>query len=187
VRGPVILRPMPEPNTPWYAWSGGANHNTPALYRSAWKHVAKIVRTSGSHKIKLLWTPYARSVPDTPQNAIKAYFPGKKDVDLVGADGYNFGSAHSLTWADPSSIFGGAYTTIENLAGKPFWIGETGSTAAGGNVASWISSLAALPSTMPKLAGIVWYDVRDANGDFRVRQSAASAGAFKSLASRSCR
>ena len=34
----------------------------------------------------------SRSVPDTPENAIAAYFPGAAQVDLVGTSGYNFGS-----------------------------------------------------------------------------------------------
>ena len=39
-----IVRPMPEPNTPWYAWSGGVAGNTPAQYVKAWKHVRSVLR-----------------------------------------------------------------------------------------------------------------------------------------------
>jgi hypothetical protein len=183
----VIFRPMPEPNTPWYAWSGTVNGNAPGMYQAAWGHVRKVIKASAGSKVKFLWSPYARSVPDTPANAIKRYFPGKAQVDLVGADGYNFGAAHSLAWTDPTALFGSSYQTIEGLAPKPFWIAETGSTATGGDLGAWISSLGTLGQTMPKLAGVVWYDVKDQNGDFRISQSPSATGAFKSLLGRSCR
>ena len=43
---------------------------------------------------------------------------------------------------------------------------------------------------LPNLAGIVWYDVKEPTGDFRVGQSAATRTAFKNLAtklSKGCR
>ena len=49
-------------------------------------------RVAGT-KVKLLWTVYAHSVPDARNNALSVYFPGAKQVDLVGADAYNFGNA----------------------------------------------------------------------------------------------
>ena len=35
----AVLRPMPEMNTQWYAWSGTVNGNTPREYVAAWRHV----------------------------------------------------------------------------------------------------------------------------------------------------
>ena len=39
----AIVRPMPDPNTPWYAWSGTVNGNRPGDYVPAWKHVRKVL------------------------------------------------------------------------------------------------------------------------------------------------
>jgi hypothetical protein len=186
VRGPVVLRPMPEPNTTWYAWSGTVNGNTPKGYVKAWNRVRRVVRSAGGTKIKLLWSPYARSVPDSGANAIPAYFPGRTQVDLVGASAYNFGSRGSLLWTEPAGLFSGAYATIQALARKPFWISETGSGMRGGDKAAWILSLSRLQSTMPRLAGIVYYDVSEPNGDFRLRGKAVGS-AFKALLRRRCR
>ena len=88
-----ILRPMPEPNTPWYAWSGEVSAGRVASATcSAWRHVWRVVRrTPGGQRIRLMWTPYARSVPDEAGNRIGSYFPGRTFVDAVGAVGYNFG------------------------------------------------------------------------------------------------
>jgi hypothetical protein len=184
----AILRPMPEMNTPWYAWSGSVNRNSAAEYIKAWDRVRRVVRaTKGGSKIKLLWAPYAWSIPDTAANELQAYFPGQAEVDLVGASAYNFGTSGALTWTEPADLFTAAYGEIESLAAKPFWIAETGSTAVGGDKAEWIDSLAALQTTsMPELAGIVWYDVNDPTGDFRLR-GAPVTSAFRSLLKEACR
>lgn len=176
-----ILRPMPEPNTTWYAWSGTVNGNTPAAYVQAWKRVRSVVRKSGGAKIRLLWAPYARSVPATPENAITAYFPGASQVDLVGTSAYNFGATGGLAWTEPDPLFEDAYRQISALSPKPFWIAETGSTSVGGTREKWIAQLAGLRTTIPNLAGIVWFDVRDGNGDFRMSATKSSRLAFSKL------
>jgi hypothetical protein len=186
LRKSPIVRPMPEPNTPWYAWSGSAKGNSAATYVKAWKHVRSVL-LKADPKVRLLWAPYARSVPDTPQNTIASYFPGAKYVDLVGASAANFGTAKGLAWSTPSELFSTAYSTIEGLAKKPFWIAETGSTATGGDQRGWIQSLGSLRSTMPQLTGVVWFDVKDPSGDFRVRATPASTSAFKGLLKGACK
>ena len=179
-----ILRPMPEANTPWYAWSGMANGNAPADYITAWNRIRKVVRGSGGKRIKMMWAPYVRSAPDTPENAFAAYFPGPTQVDLVGTSGYNFGTTGGLAWVDPEPLFEDAYRQISALAPKPFWIAETGSTAKGGDKVKWLNSLATLRTSIPNLAGVVWFDVRDRNGDFRVSSSTRLRSAFKAFAGR---
>jgi hypothetical protein len=188
VRHGAILRPMPEMNTPWYPWSGTVNGNQPGQFIAAWKHVRKTVRaTAGGRRIQLLWAPYAQSIPNTPANALAAYFPGAGQVDLVGVSGYNFGAQAPLTWTEPGDLFASAYTAIEALAAKPFWLAETGSTAVGGDKAGWPLALATLQSTaMPKLAGVVWYDINDPTGNFTLR-GATVIQAFKSLLQEACR
>jgi glycosyl hydrolase family 26 len=183
----AVVRPMPDPNTPWYAWSGTVNGNRPGDYVPAWKHVRKVLAKAAGKKVKLLWSVYARSVPDDPKNALKVYFPGAKQVDLVGADAYNFGNAQGLTWTAPADLFLPAYGTIQKLAPKPFWISETGSTAKGGDEGAWIGALGQLGKTMPKLKGVVWYDVRDSTGDFRVPRKGAAAAAFKAFVKTACK
>jgi mannan endo-1,4-beta-mannosidase len=188
LRAGAILRPMPEMNTPWHAWSGTVNDNSASGFIRAWKHVRRVIRsTKGGAQIQMLWAPYAWSTPDDAANAIANYFPGRSQVDLVGADGYNFGNRGDLTWTDPGTIFSPAYKEIEALAEKPFWIAETGSTADGGDKAGWILSLSTLQSTsMPKLAGLVWYDVDDPLGDFRLRGRTVMS-AFSDLVEEGCR
>lgn len=181
LRPAPILRPMPEPNTDWYAWSGTAKGNSAAGYVAAWKHVRRVTRKAAP-RVQLLWAPYVRSIPEQPGNEISAYFPGADQVDLVGASGYNFGAVGGLAWADPEPLFADAYREITALAPKPFWIAETASTGKGGDKAAWIQGLGRLDDAMPLLAGMVWYDVREPAGDFRIASSGASMRAFRSLA-----
>ena len=125
-------------------------------------------------------------MPDTGANAMRAYFPGRDQVELVGATAYNFGNRPPLAWVEPAGLFASAYATIEALAPKPFWVAETGSAATGGDKASWIGSLATLQTSMPKLAGVVWFDVKEAFGDFRLRGKPVTS-AFKSLLKGRCK
>jgi hypothetical protein len=182
----VVFRPMPEANTPWYAWSVLANGNTAAQYVTAWKHIRKVMRKAGARNVKFLWAPYARSIPDTGPNSFSQFFPGVSQVDYVGASAYNFGTKGGLAWTDAVGLFSTTYSTLTALAPKPFWIAETGSTATGGDKAAWITQLATLRTTMPKLAGVVWHDARDGNGDFRLAGKPV-VKAFQSLLRKSCR
>jgi hypothetical protein len=173
-----ILRLMPEMNTPWYAWSGTVKGNDAGKYVAAWQRARAIVQKSGGKNIQFLWAPYARNIPEIPTNTFAAYFPGADQVDLIGASGYNFGAAAGLAWTTPRALFADAYRELRALAPKPFWIAETGSTGVGGDKAAWISQLTTLPQAFPDLQGVVWYDVKEPNGDFRVRESPTTARAF---------
>jgi hypothetical protein len=186
VRKGAVLRPMPEMNTPWYAWSGTVNGNTPAQYVAAWRRIRRSVRSApGGRRIQMLWSPYAQSIPDTGSNQIGDYFPGAAQVDLVGASGYNFGNSGALSWTAPQPLFAAAYAAIESIALKPFWLAETGSTAVGGSKAAWIGQLAALPTAMPQLAGVFLYDVKDPTGDFRLRGQGVSSS-LRALLQQAC-
>ena len=86
----------------------------------------------------------------------------------MGTSAYNFGNVGGLAWTEADALFEDAYRQISALAPKPFWIAETGSSAAGGSRERWIGRLPGLQTSIPNLAGVVWFDVRDRNGDFRI-------------------
>jgi beta-mannanase len=182
-----VFRPMPEMNANWSSWAPVAAGRPAGDFIRAWRHVRSVVRAGGGRRLRFLWAPYARSVPDTDPNQMGAYWPGADQVDLVGASGYNFGTTGDLTWTTPDGIFGDAYATIEDLGAKPFWIAETASTSAGGDKAAWIRQLAAERSAMPELRGILWYQVVDQDGDWRATETPATTTAFAGLVRRACR
>ncbi|MDH3226460.1 MAG: glycosyl hydrolase [Thermoleophilia bacterium] len=176
-----IIRPMPEMNTPWYPWSGTVNKNNAKKYKAAFKRVRARLKKGGGKRVRIMWAPYVRSFPERPTNTIANYFPGRKYVDVAGVSGYNFGTVRSLSWAEPYDLFRVAYRDISALAAKPFWIAETASTNKGGNKALWISRLGKLQSKLPLLQGVVWYDVKERNGDFRVRQNKRTTRTFRAM------
>jgi hypothetical protein len=182
----VILRPMPEANTQWWAWSGTVNGNTPTNYVAAWKAIRKVVKQNGGKRVKLLWAPYARSIPDTDDNAIDQYFPGDAFTDLVGVSGFNFGTVGELEWLAPIDIFQDPYIEIQTLSKRPFWIAETGTSTKGGNKSVWIRDLAKLRPQMPRLRGVVLYDIKEAQGDFRISATKPSALATRALLATRC-
>ena len=182
----VILRPLPEPNTQWWPWSGTVNGNTPQTYVQAWNRVRQVVKRNAGKRVKLLWAPYVRSVPDTDDNAIDQYFPGDSQVDLVGVSGYNFGVIDELEWLDPIELFQDPYIEIQALSAKPFWIAETGTTARGGSKPAWLRDLARLEKSMPKLRGVVLYDVREPAGDFRISATKLQRSAAKAILATRC-
>jgi mannan endo-1,4-beta-mannosidase len=184
----AILRPMPEPNTPWYPWSGSVRRQGGAAYIRAFRHVRLVARRAAGRKpIRVMWTSYARSVPEEATNEIRDYFPGRAHVDLVGAVAYNFGVTDDLDWSLPQTLFGEAYDTIDALARKPFWIAETGTTSAGGSKADWLAQLTAAGASMPRLKGVVLYDVTEPNGDFRLRETPESTAAVTEYLKGACR
>ena len=77
-------------------------------------------------------------------------------------------------------LFSQAYTTIQALAPKPFWIAETASSQVGGDKGAWIKSLTTLKKTMPNLKGVVWLDAKAGKRDFRITGKPVNR-AFKSL------
>ena len=89
-----------------------------------------------------------------------------------------------------------AIPTLSRLLGSPsaavrrgaaYALRSTGSAAAGGDKAGWINTLATLRATsMPKLAGVIWFDAKDPYGDFRLR-GAKVTSAFKTLLKGACR
>jgi hypothetical protein len=43
-----------------------------------------------------------------------------------------------------------------------------------------------LRAAFPRLRGVLWYDVREENGDFRLRDATATTDAFRALAGTAC-
>lgn len=173
-----IIRPMPEMNTPWYPWSGNRNGNTPGQYRLAFRRVASRFRAAGGKRLKIMWAPYVRSIPERETNTFEVFYPGKKHVDMVGVSGYNFGDVKGLAWTEPYDLFRVAYRDIIAVAPKPFWIAETGSTNKGGDKSLWMTRVLKLDKRLPRVAGVVWYDVKEKSGDFRVRQNKRTSRVF---------
>jgi hypothetical protein len=174
---PVQIRFAPEMNGSWAPWEGSINGNTPAGYVAAWQHVVSIFRSAGASNVSWVWAPN-----NGPTSSIAAYYPGDSWVDVMGLDGYNWGSAD--VWQSFTQVFAPAYSVITSLnATKPVMITEAASAEAGGDKAAWIRSafLTELPASFPRVSAVIWFDVNKET-DWRVDSSSASLAAYQSVA-----
>lgn len=182
---PLLLRPMHEMNGNWYPWCGTVNNNRPEEFIAAWRHIRALFARAGEEGILWVWSPYAHSVPDSAENALERYFPGDDEIDLVGLDGYNWGTTREWSrWREFREIFGAAYDAVCALSRKPFIIAETASTEESGDKGKWIAGMFAdLRERFPRIEKIIWFDI-DKECDWRIASSERSQRAFTEAANR---
>ena len=126
----AIVRPMPDPNTPWYAWSGTVNGNRPGDYVKAWKHVRKVLTKAAGKKVKLLWSVVRAQRAGRQEERARGVLPGRqagrprrrRRLQLRHRAGPHLDGAGR-------SVPAGLRHDPEARRKKPFWISETGSTA----------------------------------------------------------
>lgn len=173
---PVMLRFAHEMNGNWYPWAESANGNGAGDYVAAWRHVHDVVAATGAINVKWVWTP---NVPYWGSTPLSGLYPGAAYVDIVGLDGYNWGTAASWsTWTSPSALFGDGLTALRSLApGKQIMISETASAEAGGSKANWNSALVSYLAAQPDITAFVWFH-HNKEVDWRINSSTTSASAF---------
>ena len=182
LRPAPILRPMPEPNTTWYAWSGHGEPQHPGRVRVApgrrcGRRSARPA-ASGSCSSGRPTRGASRTRPGTPsprtsRASRRSTWWGRAPTTSATSAG-SPGPSRTRCSRTPTA-------QISALAPKPFWIAETGSSAAGGSRERWIGRLPGLQIAIPNLAGVVWFDVRDRNGDFRVSHARGQPGGLRRL------
>jgi len=178
--GTVYLRPFHEMNGDWYPWGGTVGSNSASKLVSAWKHVHDIFAAEGATNVKFVWCVNNDNCPNTSANSVTGYWPGDAYVDYATLDGYNAGTTQSWSkWRSFADIFASSYKTVAALTAKPMFIAETSSVEQGGSKAAWIHDMfAAIPTKLPRLTGVCWFDA-NLSYDWRLDSSAASAAAFK--------
>lgn len=170
-RGPIMLVPFHEMNGNWAPWSGTLPGNSPAKLIAAWKHIHD--RFNGINNVKFAWNVNNGSQPNTPENAIKNYYPGNRYVDYVTVDGFNDGNPW-LTW---SQLFDDVLSELAQYH-KPIYILSMAS-APGPQKAEWIKD--ALSVEIPKhheLAGWIWFN-QNKEANWLINSDPASLEAFK--------
>ncbi len=184
VAQPVFLRPMHEMNGTWYPWGGTVNGNDPADFRRAWMHLRRLFREEKADKVFWVWCPFAHSVPNTPENALERYFPGRSEVDWLALDMYNH-STQGACWQSFSQIFEAPYRRLGALdPDKPVMIAEIGCAEAGGDKAAWIeAAFLALAEKYRRVEAVVWFNI-DKECDWRIDSSPEALKAFRKGAQR---
>jgi Glycosyl hydrolase family 26 len=182
VHGPVYVRLMHEMNGNWYPWAGTVNGNSPKVFRAAWRRVVRIFRKQGAHNVRFVWAPITEDLPHTKANRFERYYPGRKYVDVLALDGYNWGADFPQNggWRSFRTTFMRAYRRLAKLGRQRIWITEVGSSSVGGDKAAWVRGMFRTARTMHRLRAIVWMDTHSpGEGDWRARFPAGTASAFR--------
>lgn len=178
---PVVLRFAHEFNGDWYPWSIQNDQLVPvATYIKAFRYVHDKVRAAGGTNARWAWAPNNANGNKNPQT-VESYYPGDAYVDLIGMDGYNFGTSQSWSsWQSFAQVFGPLYNRLSTAyPNKPIFIAEMGCSSTGGDKAVWIKDMfAQLETQFPKIKTFVWFNINKET-DWRFTNGQSAIDAFK--------
>jgi hypothetical protein len=180
---PFFLRFNWEMNGRWFPWSEGVNGNKSGEYVTAWRHVHDIFAAVGASNVTWVWCPNID--PNGEFLNLASQYPGDKYVDWTGLDGYNFGTDPNRgdRWYSFDHQYKSTYDKVTGsiAPSKPLMISEIGSTEYGGSKAAWIQdALAKIPTSYPKIRGLLWFEQFDDGMDWPIETSASATSAFAS-------
>jgi mannan endo-1,4-beta-mannosidase len=166
---PYLIRFAHEMNLAGYHWGSTSQDFGPesgAKYRAMFRHIVEVFRAEKANNVSWVFCPNADSVPTESWNKIGSYYPGDDVVDVIGLDGYNWGTTQTLAangwnseWRSFESIFAIPLQELRQITSKkPAAVFETSSAAEGGNKETWI--LEALDSAKSLgLIALVWFEL----------------------------
>lgn len=191
---PLYIRPWAEMNGDWVPFqptSGGDRPagGTYAEFIAAWRYVVTFFRDHGATNVRWVFNPttdtYAGTTPVT------AIWPGAGYVDVLGLDGYNWGTGGMFNWRSFGNIYASQYARLAALAPTlPVWVCETASKepteADGAPIDPSHSKAAWYRDMVTWLAGthvraLVVFDVRKER-DWRIASDPAALSYFATVA-----
>jgi hypothetical protein len=172
---PFIIRLAHEMNLKRYHWGTDQDHygsRSPEIYQQLFRYVVDIFRKEGARQVLWAFCPNAESLPNPARdpaaswNQARNYYPGDDYVDLLGMDGYNWGTTQAKDkngwqsrWQSFQEIFAPLHRELRELAPrKPLLVFETASASQGGYNITWIKE--AMPVLEAwKVQGLIWFQV----------------------------
>jgi mannan endo-1,4-beta-mannosidase len=182
---PFMIRFAHEMNIARYHWGTEPSEygpESPRIYRQMFRYVVTLFQRTGARNVVWIFCPNSESVPSiscdssAAWNRMEAYYPGDRYVDVLGMDGYNWGTTQTKAmhgwdsqWREFAAIFRPAWETLRRLApGKPIMVFETATVDQGGDKGLWTRK-AFETARGWKLAGLVWFQVSKEN-DWRINK-----------------
>lgn len=168
---PVVMRFARDMNMSRYHWGTSSEvygKESPDIYRLMFRYV--VDRFKRVNVTNALWafSPHAESVPNTAYelsaswNTATAYYPGDDVVDLLGMNGYNWGTTQTKEqlggvskWLGFQAIFRPLHRELRTLSRKPIFVFETASVTKGGDKREWVRE-ALKTSKDWNIHGVVW-------------------------------
>ncbi len=168
---PVTLRFGHEMNGDWYPWG-----KRPEEYIAAYRHIHTVFQQEGVTNVQWMWCV---NITENPSE-INGYYPGSDVVDVIGIDGFNFGTTRSYGgWRSFSALFQPTYQYIAAQYDKPIIIAEIASSEQGGNKEAWVNDMFySIHTAFPRVNEVIWFNlIKEA--DWRIDSSSSSLNAFK--------
>ncbi|HOW55130.1 MAG TPA: glycosyl hydrolase [Syntrophorhabdaceae bacterium] len=176
---PFLIRFAHEMNIKRYHWGTTEDEygpKSPEIYRQMHRYVFDLFGRAGAYNALWVFCPNAESVPNTSHdpsaswNVISSYYPGDLYTDVLGIDGYNWGTTQTMTkhgwdsrWKSFEEIFEPAYGQLSAIGAaggqKPLIVFETATVSQGGDKKQWIREALDV-SEQWGLQGIVWFQSR---------------------------
>ena len=170
---PFMIRLAHEMNLERYHWGTkkeGYGPESPDIYKRMFRYIVTMFQKANTQNALWVFCPNAESVPNTSYdssaawNRIENYYPGEKYVDILGIDGYNWGTTQTKEksgwesqWKEFRAIFDAAYQKLCEIApGKPIFIFETASVSQGGDKRLWIKRAFDTVAEW-KVNGLIWF------------------------------
>lgn len=190
---PLIIRFAHEMNIERYHWGTaktGYGPESPEIYRKMFRYVVSLFKKAGAGNVLWAFCPNAESVPHTGYdpsagwNRVPNYYPGDDVVDILGMDGYNWGTTQTVEkngWQSRWRSFGETFlpvlTELRTLSpGKPVVVFETASATEGGKKSEWINDMIETAGKW-HLSGVVWFQANK-EIDWRLRSGLPGAMAL---------
>lgn len=176
------------------------HHNglgTPAQFVQAWDHIHQLAATAHLnwqqggrlHWVLILlhlgFLPLdARPAWARNEGAPNSFWPGTKETDAIGVDGYNTvgcGKKQAAAPTSPAKVFGPAVDFAHSVGGIPVFISEWGSTP-GGNQPLFIAEMREFVQANKEIAAVSYWDNPGAQCSYVLDQNSAVISALKSMA-----
>jgi hypothetical protein len=167
----------PEMNGDWTPWAIGRHGNTGDSHKAAFRHIVQTFRNEGVTNVQWIWAPNVYTGGALTPYA--SFYPGDAYVDILGLDGYNWGTTRPWSaWQTFSDIYGNSYRDLLTISSRPIVITEIASTELGGDKAAWISDMfAAIRANFPRIQGFTWFNELKET-DWRITSTPAARSAF---------
>lgn len=176
----ILLRLNWEMNGHWYSWG----QQPSADYVSSWRRIHDLIKAHAPN-VDLVWCPNVVFSNSTPLSLL---FPGDQYVDMLGVDGYNFGTnpLKPNVWQSFDSVMSTTFAQLAQLSPtKRIWVCETASTEIGGDKAAWITDMwqRLHSGAYPQVEALVWFNWNIVEGsgraDWPIESSLAAQTAFQ--------
>ena len=170
----VAIRPFAEMNGDWQSQQPTARPTDGyatgyQAFIAAWRNLVSVFRAEGVTNVRWVFNPTTDTYAETTD--VRRIWPGAAYVNILGLDGYNWGTGGNLTWRSFANIYQVQYNRLVALAPTlPLWICEIGCAdplstrnavraPAGQSKAQWWKEMSLAVQKMPAVRAVVLFDI----------------------------